>query len=150
MSLTLWEPLRGLSAFHESVDRLFGEALRGIPARRGDGLSALLKWPPVNIHETDEAIVLEADVPGFDHEDIQVEVEDGTLTIKGEIRREADEERGRYRRVERFQGSFHRSFALPGTVEPEGVQARLKNGVLAVTVPKAPEAKRRAVSVETG
>jgi HSP20 family protein len=149
MSLTLWEPLRGLSALHESMDRLFGEALRGIPARRGDGSSALLRWPPVNIHETDEAIVLEADVPGFDHEDIHVEVEDGTLTIKGESRRETDEEREHYRRVERFHGSFHRSFALPGSVDPEGVKARLQNGVLAVTVPKVPEAKRRAVSVET-
>lgn len=128
MSLTLWEPLRGLSALHESVDRLFDEALRGIPARRGDGRSALLRWPPVNIHETDEAIVLEADVPGFDHEDIHVEVGDGTLTIKGETRSEADEERERYRRVERFHGTFHRSFALPGSVDPEGSRPGFTTG----------------------
>jgi len=149
MRLTLWEPLMGLTTVNESLNRLVEEGLRIAPGLLGRGLPQHRSRPPINISETDEALVLVAEVPGFAQEDIAVEVHDGLLTIKGERREEVDETKERYRRVERFKGAFERSFTLPSSVDSEGIQARLQNGLLEVTLPKASEAKRRAVSIET-
>lgn len=149
MRLTLWEPLMGLTTVNKSLNRLIEEGLRNAPGLLERGLPQHRSRPPINISETDEALVLVAEVPGFAQEDIAVEVHDGLLTIKGERREEVDETRERYRRVERFNGAFERSFTLPSSVDSEGIQARLQNGLLEVTLPKASEAKRRAVSIET-
>ncbi len=149
MRLTLWDPLMGLTTVNKSLNRLVEEGLRSAPGLLGRGLPQHRSRPPINISETDEALVLVAEVPGFGQEDIAVEVHDGRLTIKGERREEVDETRERYRRVERFNGAFERSFTLPSSVDSEGIQARLQNGLLEVTLPKASEAKRRAVSIET-
>ncbi len=149
MRLTLWDPLMGLTTVNKSLNRLVEESLRSGPGLLGRGFPQHRSRPPINISETDEALVLVAEVPGFGQEDIAVEVHDGLLTIKGERREELDETRERYRRVERFNGAFERSFTLPSSVDSEGIQARLQNGLLEVTLPKASEAKRRAVSIET-
>ena len=113
MRLTLWEPLMGLTTVNKSLNRLIEEGLRNAPGLLGRGLPQHRSRPPINISETDEALVLVAEVPGFAQEDIAVEVHDGLLTIKGERREEVDETRERYRRVERFNGAFERSFTLP-------------------------------------
>ncbi|MFQ5894119.1 MAG: Hsp20/alpha crystallin family protein [Nitrospinota bacterium] len=149
MRLTLWDPFQGFAVGPESLHQLVREALRSTPGALGEGGLAGRWGPPVNIRETDDTLVLEADVPGFDPEGIYVEVHDGVLTLRGESRSEADEMEEGTRRVERYRGAFQRSFALPPSVDPDGIQARLRNGVLEVTVPKAPEAKRRPVSIET-
>lgn len=150
MKLALWEPFRDLPVFPGRLHRLFEEAFRGGALELGGRFSSHLWWPPVNVYETDEAVVLEAEVPGLDRGDIHLEVKNGTLTLKGERRKEADESTERFTRVERLHGSFQRSFALPSSVDPNAIEARLHNGVLEVTLPKVARAKSRTVSIETG
>jgi HSP20 family protein len=148
VSLILREPIRELTELHERVNRLFSDAFGGTGPRLLKGSPPAVWKPPVNIFETDESIVLEADIPGMDQKDVHLEVEDGTLTIKGDRKEEHEEKRAGWVRMERYHGSFERSFALPTTVDPEGIRARLQNGVLKVTLPKLPEATRRSVAIE--
>lgn len=104
--------------------------------------------PPVDIRETENDLVVKADVPDVKFEDIDVRIENGTLTLKGERKFEQDKAEGGWHRVERSYGSFERVFTLPETVNPEGVKAEYKNGVLTVTLPKKEIAKPRQVKVQ--
>lgn len=115
-------------------------------ARWGDSETLQGGWtPPVDIHENVEGITLRFDVPGFDPAALDLRIENGTLTLKGERKLER-EEKG-YRRVERFSGAFTRSFALPTTVDPERVKAESKNGVLTVFLPRREESKPKQIKV---
>ena len=130
------EPFPGLRAFEDTMSRLFAEP-NGRP------------WvPPVDIMETENELVLKADVPDVKFEDMDVRIENGTLTLHGERKYEKKTEKGGYHRMERAYGSFERSFTLPETVDPEHVKADYKNGVLTVTLPKKELAKPRQVKVE--
>jgi HSP20 family protein len=105
--------------------------------------------PPVSVSETNDEIVLTAELPGMNEDDIQIELENNVLAISGEKteeRKEGDEER-RYHVWERSYGSFRRSFTLPRTVSADDVSASFANGVLTVTMPKAAEAKGRKISI---
>jgi HSP20 family protein len=104
--------------------------------------------PPVDIHETDNELVLKADVPEMDMKDIDVHMENGTLTVRGERKFEEKKKEGGWHRVERSYGSFERVFTMPDTVDPEGVKADYKNGVLTVTLPKKEVAKPRQIKVQ--
>ncbi|MBA3976211.1 MAG: heat-shock protein Hsp20 [Candidatus Solibacter sp.] len=105
-------------------------------------------WTPaVDIAETDNELVLKADVPGVKLEDINIEVENGTLSISGSRAYSTEENKGGYHRQERFYGSFHRAFVLPETVDLEKVAAGYENGVLAITMPKKEIAKPRTIKV---
>src|SRR6202451_2091475 len=111
--------------FQDSMSRLFAEPNHGRP------------WvPPVDIQETENELVLKADVPDMEMKDIDVRLENGTLTIRGERKFEATKSEGGWHRVERGYGSFERAFAIPETINPEGVKADYKNGVLTVTMPQ--------------
>lgn len=122
--------------FQDSMSRLFSEP-NGRP------------WvPPVDIHETENELVLKADVPELEMKDIDVRLENGTLTIRGERKFEDKKNGGGWHRVERGYGSFERAFAIPDTVNPEGVKADYKNGVLTVTMPKKEMAKPRQIKVD--
>lgn len=133
---TGFEPFPGLKAFEETMNRLFTES-NGRP------------WvPPVDIKENEHALILTADVPGLKFEDIDVRVENGTLTIRGERKFEAKEEKTGYHRVERSYGAFQRVFDLPDTVDVEGVKADYKDGVLTVTLPKKEIAKPKQIKVQ--
>jgi len=101
----------------------------------------------VDIVETENDIVLRADLPGVDPKDVDIQVENGTLTLKGERKFESDVKEDDYRRVERVYGSFLRSFALPPTVDAEKVEAEYRNGVLELKLPKRPEAKPKQIKV---
>ena len=126
----------GLRLFQDSVARMFSE-----PSAR--------PWSAgVDILENENDLVLKADVPGVEPKDIDIRMENGTLTIKGERKFENDGSHKGYHRIERSYGSFARSFALPDTVNPDKVKADFKNGVLTVTLPKKEVAKPRAVKVE--
>jgi HSP20 family protein len=106
-------------------------------------------WSPaVDIVENENDLVLKADVPGIEPNDIDIRMENGTLTIKGERKFENNPTDQGYHRIERSYGSFARSFALPDSIDPEKVKAEFKNGVLAVILPKKEVAKPRAVKVE--
>ena len=134
---TDFEPFPGLKAFEESMNRLFAEPANGRP------------WiPPVDILETENELVVKADVPDVKFEDIKVNMENGTLTLSGERKFEKKTEKGGYHRLERSYGSFERSFTLPETVDAEHVKAGYSNGTLTVTLPKKELAKPRQVKVE--
>jgi HSP20 family protein len=127
---------RSIRLFQDSVNKLFSEEQAGRP------------WAPaVDIFETENELVLKADVPDVRLEDIDVRVENGTLTLKGN-REFANEQKGKgYHRIERGYGSFVRCFALPESFDPEQINADYKNGVLTVTVAKKEVAKPRSVKV---
>jgi len=105
-------------------------------------------WPAVDIEETAEGYVLTADVPGLSPEQIDINVEDGVLTFKGERKAERKEDKDGYRRYERSFGSFHRSFVLPKGVDAAGVEAQVEHGQLTVRVPKPAQAQPRRVAVK--
>lgn len=133
---TDFEPFPSLKSFEDTMNRLFAE-----PSAR--------PWmPPVDIAETENELVVKADVPDVRFEDIQVNLENDTLTLKGQRKFEKASEKGGYHRIERSYGSFERSFTVPNTVDAEHVKADYKNGVLTVTLPKKESAKPRKINVE--
>ena len=103
--------------------------------------------PPVDILERNDHFVIRAELPGLDRNDMDVHVEDGVLTLKGERKREAEPEEGNAFRTERIYGAFTRSFTLPTTVDASKVSAAYKDGVLTVTVPKAEAAKPKKIEI---
>ena len=134
-----WSPLGDLEAH---FDKLFGEE------GAGSG-EAKAGWAPaVDFRETEDAYILEADVPGLKREEVQLEILENVLTIKGERTRAAEETSDRYRHVERSYGQFNRSIKVPGGFDADGVEATFENGVLTVTLPKRPEAKTRLIEVK--
>lgn len=130
---------------HE-MNRLFDDAFSGFQfptSFRGEGDDARL--PRIDVHEADHAVEIEAELPGVDEKDIDVEVADNLLTIRGEKKFERkDEKEGQYRVMERSYGSFTRSMTLPFAVDPNAVEATIKNGVLKLTLPKPPEAQTQS------
>jgi len=106
------------------------------------------QWTPrVDIKEEDTRFVIFADIPGVDPKDIEITMEKGILSIKGERKAETTEQNGKLTRVERSQGSFYRRFALPDSADAEGIKAVGKNGVLEVAIPKRPETAPRRINV---
>jgi HSP20 family protein len=127
----------GLRVFQDTVNRLFSDQSSARP------------WaPPVDILETDNELVLKADVPGVDLKDIDIQLENGTLTLKGQRKFEKEEGNKGFHRMERSYGSFVRYFTVPETVDAEHVQADFHNGVLTVTLPKKEIAKPKAIKVQ--
>ena len=143
-TISRWEPFRGLSTLHDQVNRLFNETVL-----RGQGEdSALTTWSPaVDIYETENELVVKADLPDVSEKDIDVRVENNLLTIRGERKFEKSISEDNYLRVERSYGTFSRSFSLPNAVNAEAIHAEYKNGVLTVTMPKREESKPRQVKV---
>src|SRR6201996_8707674 len=126
----------GLRLFQDSLSRLFSE-----PASR--------PWSPaVDIYETDNELVLKADMPEIDPKNVAVELENGTLTLKGERKFEENKNGKGFHRIERSYGSFTRAFSLPETVDGEKVKADYKNGVLTITLAKKEVATPRTINVE--
>jgi HSP20 family protein len=126
----------GLRAFQDTMNRLFSEP-NGRP------------WvPPVDIKETENELIFKADIPDVDMKDIDVQMENGTLTLKGERKFEAKQNDGGWHRVERSYGAFERAFTVPETVDAENVKADYKNGTLTITLPKKEVAKPRQIKVQ--
>ena len=125
----------GLRMFQDSLSRLFSE-----PASR--------PWAPaVDIFENENELVLKADLPEVDPKNVGIQMENGTLTLRGERRFEENKGGKGYHRIERGYGSFVRAFSLPETIDPEKVSADYKNGVLTITLPKKEVAKPRTVNI---
>jgi HSP20 family protein len=141
--VTRWDPQHGLSGLQEQVNRLFESSFPG----RSDN-SALTTWAPaVDIYETGDELVVKADLPDVSEKDLDVRIENNTLTIRGERKFEKKVEEENYLRVERTYGSFSRSFSLPNTVNSEAIKAEYKNGVLTVELPKRAESKPKQIKV---
>ncbi len=143
VNITRWDPFRNLSTLQEQMNRVFADSFRG----RGDD-SVLTAWAPtVDIYETENELVLKADLPDINEEDLDVRVENNMLTIRGERKFEEKVSQDNYLRVERAYGSFSRSFALPNTVNTDAIKADYRNGVLTVEMPKRAESKPKQVKV---
>ena len=126
----------GLRVFEDTVNRLFSE-------------QAARPWSPaVDIFETENELLLKADLPGLEMKDIEIQIENSTLSLRGERKYENSSKDGGFHRVERGYGSFVRYFTLPETVDPEKVNADYKQGVLTVTLPKKELAKPRQIKVQ--
>lgn len=140
MAIIRWDPFREMTNFEDQFNRLW----RGL----AEGRQRQESWlPAVDVFDTKDAVVLKAELAGMNPDDIQIEVEDNVLTIKGERKFEEKVEEERYYRVERRFGSFQRSLALPQGVRPEDISANYEDGILEVRVPKAEEEKPKRITV---
>src|SRR5216683_2209102 len=149
--LTRWEPFREFSTMQDRMNRmnrLFRESYS--PEGPEEALTTTSFAPPVDVYEDEHNITLKIEVPGIDEKDIDVRIENNTLTVHGERKFEKEEKEENYRRVERQYGSFTRTFTLPNTVDHENVQADYDKGVLKVKLAKKAEAKPKQIKVNVG
>ena len=147
MAIIRWRenPITGLDWFSRELNRFFGTPYRST----GDGETLFCGWcPSVDIYEDEQNVVLTAELPGIDQEDVKVSVEDDELIITGERKFEHEDKQDNYHRVERSYGSFSRRFTLTPNLDGEGIIAKMDKGVLTVTVPKKEEAKPKQIEVK--
>ena len=141
MALVRWEPAREVDSLQTEVNRVFD-------AFFGQGTSPNRRWvPPMDLVETEDHLVLRADLPGLSREDVEIEIKDGVLTVSGERRTDREEQSEGYFRVERSFGRFSRSLTLPKGVEADSVAADFDDGVLEVRIPKPEERKPHRVEI---
>ena len=149
MAVDRRDPLKDLAQLQDKMNRIFEDSLSLLRTGEGKELFALGSWvPPVDIYETEETIVLSAELPGMKKEDMSVEIKDNTLTIKGERKFERDSAAKSYSRIERSYGTFQRVFTLPHLVQQDKVKARYENGILEIILSKAEEGKTKHIKVE--
>ena len=143
MALVRWEPGREVDSLQSEVNRVFDAFFGGSGAA-----SRARRWvPAMDLVETDEHLVLRADLPGMRRDDVDIEIKDGALTVSGERKAEHEENAEGYYRVERAYGRFSRSLTLPDGIEPDAVEASFADGVLEVRIPKPAERKPHRVEI---
>ena len=143
MLLSNWEPMREFENMFDRYSRLLWRPT-------GDGINLIAsEWSPrVDISETENNLVIKAEIPDVNKDDIKVTVSQGILTIEGEKKREKDVENEKYHRIERYYGSFARSFTLPTHINDKDIHASFKNGVLSLVIPKIPTPESREIQVK--
>lgn len=146
MAIVRWDPFRDLSTLHDRMNRLFDETLsRG---RSSEPSELTGNWAPsVDVYENGEGYVIVAELPGLTKDEVQIELKENMLTLRGERKFQDEYKDQTCHRMERAYGQFVRSFSLPAQVEAGKVEARFKDGVLTVTVPKAAAAKPRLITI---
>lgn len=145
MNLVKWDPFRELQDVSSRLNRIFGRADR---ADSDSGMLAVADWmPSVDISETDSAYLVKGEIPGVKKEDVRVTIEDGMLTIQGERKQEKEEKGKKFHRVECSYGSFMRSFRVPDDADESKVKAEFKDGMLNVTLTKAPKEKAKSSAI---
>lgn len=145
MAIVRYQPWNSMEQLRREMGRLF----EGQPSTEEESSIATSDWvPAVDIQENDAEFLIHADIPGVDPDDIDVHMEDGMLTIKGERDTETKEEKNGYKRVERQHGTFYRRFSLPDTANADKISAKSKNGVLEITIPKQEKAQPRKIEVK--
>jgi HSP20 family protein len=147
MNMTRWEPYRELATLQDRLNRAFGSAF----GRDREGEVSMAAWvPPVDIAEEKDRIVITAELPGFKEDQIEIQSENGMLTLRGERKFEKENEGKNYHRVERSYGQFVRSFALPNNVDREHIRADFSDGLLRIELPKREDAKPRTIRITPG
>ena len=148
MAIVRWmDPFRDVMGIQDRMNRLF-EEIQARGRGREEGLEAGAWMPAVDIYETDDGLVVKAELPGVERDQIGVEVKGGVLTLRGERKHEKEIKEENYHRMERSYGAFVRSFAVPGTVDSDKIAAKLKDGVLEVQLPKVEKAKPKQIKVD--
>ncbi len=146
--ITRWDPFREFSTLQDRMNRLFRDSYGS--EGREEALTNTSFAPPVDVYEDEHNIVLKIEVSGIDEKDIDIRIENNTLTLHGERKFEKEEKEENFRRVERQYGSFTRSFTLPNTVDPENVRANYDKGILKISLSKKAEAKPKQIKVNVG
>ena len=147
--LTRWNPTTDAAKLSRRMERLFDEMLGNGIWRTSEEHSLRGSWvPAINILEKDNEIIITADLPGLKAEDVEVTIEEGTLSIRGERKLEEASEGETYHRVERLYGSFERSFTLPNSIDVDAIAAHFSNGEMVLTLPKREESKPRSVKIK--
>jgi HSP20 family protein len=146
--VTRWDPFREFSTLQDRMNRLFQDSF-GQPGRE-ESLTTSQFAPAVDVYEDEHHITLKIEVPGVDEKDIDIRVENNTLTVHGERKFDKEEKEENYRRVERQYGSFTRSFTLPNTVDADSISADYDKGVLKIRLAKKAEAKPKQIKVNVG
>ena len=146
MNIVRFDPFREMAVLHDRVNRVFGDLQR----RYDDDVAARGAWlPPVDIFENEQdELVLKAELPDLQREDIDIRVENNTLTLSGQKKSEAEVNEDRYHRIERTFGHFSRTFTLPNTVDTGKIAAEYKNGVLTIRLPKREDARPKQIQVQ--
>ncbi len=148
MAIVRWlDPFRDLSSIQERMNQIFEDALSRSRGRE-EGLRSGMWTPAVDIYETNDSVVVKAELPGVEKDQISVEVKDGILSLRGERKFEKEVKEESYHRIERSYGNFQRSFSLPVSVDQDKVTARFKDGVLEVKLPKKEQAKPKQIHVD--
>ena len=145
-TLVRWDPFRDLVGIQDELNRLFGRTYSGGEPMRPSAAGAWM--PAMDVFETEDTIVAKLELPGIEPGDVEVAVEDSTLTVSGKRDFESETNEENYHRVERRYGSFSRSIALPQTADVDKVSARFDKGVLEIAVPKAERAKPKKIEIE--
>ena len=146
-SIIRWDPFQELAAMNDRVTRLFGNE----PMRHREREESLGSWvPPVDIVEAKDKIRLNVELPGFKENQVDLTVEDGMLTVRGERRFEKSAEEDNYHRIERSYGSFLRSFSLPTSVDPAKIEANFSDGILSIEMPKREETRPKQIKITAG
>lgn len=144
MALIKWEPLREIEDMFDRYTKAMGW-----PVSRGQELINTGDWTPrVDISETDNEFMIKAEIPEVNKEDVKVSVDNGVITIQGERKQEKEEKGKKFHRVERYYGSFVRSFTLPDNIDATKIKASFKDGMLNLQVPKTGEARPKAIEVK--
>ena len=145
--LTRWDPYREFNTLQNRLNRLFNSSFN---EGRDESLATTSFAPAVDVYEDEHSVTLKIEVPGIDEKDIDVRIENNTLTVHGERNFDKDEKEDNYRRIERQYGSFTRTFTLPNTVDTDSVSANYEKGVLKVKLAKKAEAKPKQIKVNVG
>jgi HSP20 family protein len=145
--ITRWDPFREFNTLQDRINHLFRESAAN---GRDEALTTSNFAPPVDVYEDEHNVTLKIEVPGIDEKDLDIRVENNTLTVHGERKFEKEEKEENYRRVERQYGSFTRNFTLPTTVDSESISADYDKGVLKITLAKKAEAKPKQIKVNVG
>ena len=142
MTIMRHSPWQELEQMNRQLSHLFDDTPSGVTPRE-----AGLWVPAVDIRETNDALLVQAELPGIEKKDVSLEIKEGVLTISGERRYEKDVNEDHTHRIERSYGSFSRSFSLPANIDADKVKATMKSGVLEVTLPKRESAKPKAITI---
>ncbi len=145
MAITRWDPFREVVVLQNRLNSIFRDL-----NEEEEPVAAASFVPAVDIYEDAKKIVLKLEVPGMEEKDLDIRVEDHTLTVKGERKFEAEEKEQNFHRIERRYGSFFRAFTLPSTVDTESVQASYNAGVLKLELAKKPEAQPKQIKINVG
>jgi HSP20 family protein len=145
MAITRWDPFREVVTMQNRLNNLFREMNEG-----ESPLTTASFVPAVDVYEDSKKVVLKLEVPGIDEKDLDIRVENNTLTVKGERKFEKEEKEENFHRIERRYGTFYRAFTLPSTVDTEHVQANYQSGILKLELSKKPEAQPKQIKVNVG
>ena len=147
MTIVKWDPFRNVAALQDRINRIFDESFSRT-ADLDDDISMSAWKPLVDIYETDESIILKAELPGIKKDDVSVEVKDNVLTLKGVRTEEKEIKEKNYYRKERAFGTFSRAFNLQHRIQPDKIKARFKDGILKIEIPKPEEEKPKQITVK--